>query len=89
MHCITPHSSLPNRSDRARRTLIYEYRAADSFPIYFGEKIVQDEKMVHHLRGNSARFARFGGPSPLVPRIQRDVTSLYDLQARAKAQAAG
>jgi ectoine hydroxylase-related dioxygenase (phytanoyl-CoA dioxygenase family) len=30
MHCITPHASLPNRSARARRTLIFEYRAGDS-----------------------------------------------------------
>src|SRR5882672_3732962 len=36
MHCLTPHSSLPNRSNRGRRTLIYEYRAADSYPIYLG-----------------------------------------------------
>ena len=37
MHCMTPLSSLPNRSDRARRTLIVEYRAAVAFPIFFGE----------------------------------------------------
>ena len=37
MHCVTPHSSKPNRSENPRRTLIYEYRAADAFPIYFGQ----------------------------------------------------
>src|ERR1051325_2598455 len=63
MHCLTPHASLPNRSDKGRRTLIFEYRAADSFPIYYGEKIVMDESHTHHLRGKPARFARFGGRS--------------------------
>ena len=29
MHCITPHSSRPNHSNRPRRTLIFEYRAND------------------------------------------------------------
>src|SRR5262245_21201593 len=37
MHCIMSYSSLPNRSSRARRTLIYEYRANDVFPIYYGK----------------------------------------------------
>jgi phytanoyl-CoA hydroxylase len=88
MHCLTPHASLPNRSDKARRTLIFEYRAADSFPIYYGEKIVHDESFVHHLRGEPARFARFGGPPPYVPRITKQTKSLYQLQAETKARVA-
>jgi ectoine hydroxylase-related dioxygenase (phytanoyl-CoA dioxygenase family) len=88
MHCLTPHASLPNRSDKARRTLIFEYRAADSFPIYYGEKIVQDESFVHHLRGKPARFARFGGPPPFVPKISKKTKSLYQLQAETKAKVA-
>ncbi len=88
MHCITPHSSLPNRSDKARRTLIFEYRAADSFPIYCGLKTVDDEALVHHLRGKPAQFARFGGPPPYVPQMPKTVKSLYQLQEKTKAEAA-
>jgi len=36
MHCVLPHTSLPNRSSHPRRTLIFEYRAADALPLYFG-----------------------------------------------------
>jgi phytanoyl-CoA hydroxylase len=79
MHCVLPHSSLPNRSAKARRTLIYEYRAADSFPIYYGEKTVDLELHAHHLRGSRAKFARMGNISPLVPTYPGKL-SLYQLQ---------
>jgi len=32
-HCLTLHSSLPNRSEKPRRSLIYEYRAADAIQL--------------------------------------------------------
>ena len=67
MHCITPHSSLPNRSISPRRTLIFEYRAADSFPIYFSDLVAESEKKAHHLRGRPANFSRFGGPPQFIP----------------------
>jgi len=86
MHCILPHSSLPNRSDRGRRTLIFEYRAADSFPIYYSEQTHLVESTPRLLRGKPAHFARFGGPRPLVPKIGR-YQSLYELQAQTKAKA--
>ena len=85
MHCILPHSSLPNRSESHRRTLIYEYRAADSFPIYFTQRVAALEYTTHHLQGERARFARFAGPDPLIPRFTQ-VKSLYQLQAEAKAR---
>lgn len=85
MHCITPHSSLPNLSDRSRRTLIYEYRANDAFPIYYGEMTTLAEAKVRPIRGVPARFARFGGPSPPVPNVGR-YASLYELQENAKKQ---
>jgi hypothetical protein len=85
MHCITPHSSLPNRSSRARRTLIYEYRANDAFPIYYGEMTNLAEAKFRMIRGRPARFARFGGPRPLIPNVGK-YTSLYELQNQAKAQ---
>ena len=85
MHCITPHSSLPNRSDSSRRTLIFEYRAADSFPIYFGNGDYIDflEEHAHHLQGEPARFARFGGPPAMIPHMSTP-KSLYTLQDEAK-----
>jgi len=85
MHCITPHSSLPNRSSRARRTLIYEYRANDAFPIYYGEMTNIAEAKFRLIRGKPARFARFGGPHPMIPNVGK-YTSLYELQSQAKAK---
>jgi ectoine hydroxylase-related dioxygenase (phytanoyl-CoA dioxygenase family) len=83
MHCITPHSSLPNCSARPRRTLIYEYRANDAFPIYYGEMTNIAEAKFRPIRGVPARFARFGGPRPPIPNVGK-YTSLYELQSEAK-----
>ena len=83
LHCLLPHSSLANRSETARRSLIFEYRAADSFPIYFSERVFHSEAKARHLRGKPARFARFGGPPPLIPAL-KEFKSLYELQARAR-----
>lgn len=86
MHCILPHSSSPNRSKKARRTLIFEYRAADSFPIYYGDQTVAAEAKLRTVRGKPAQFARLAGPAPLIPRIN-SYTSLYQLQEESKAKA--
>ena len=84
MHPITPHASLPNRSDQSRRTLIYEYRAADSFPIFYPHMNVAMQPKHRQLRGKPALYARLAGPAPLItPRGETSV-SLYELQARAK-----
>jgi len=85
MHCMLPHSSMPNRSEASRRTLIFEYRAADSFPIYYGEMTGFAEAKERPLRGKRARFARFGGPAPLIPNVA-EYRSLYELQERTKTQ---
>ena len=85
MHCITPHASLPNRSTRPRRTLIYEYRANDAFPIYYGEMTNIAEAKFRPIRGVPARFARFGGPRPPIPNVGK-YASLYELQSEAKKQ---
>jgi ectoine hydroxylase-related dioxygenase (phytanoyl-CoA dioxygenase family) len=87
MHCITPHSSLPNRSTRSRRTLIYEYRANDAFPIYYGEMTNLAEAKFRLIRGKPARFARFGGPRPPIPNVGK-YSSLYELQSQAKSMTA-
>ena len=83
LHGITPHASLPNLSDQSRRTLIYGYLAADCYPIYFGEMTSQVAN-IQMLRGKPARFARFGGPPPLIPSYTGLWKSLYQLQEEAK-----
>jgi phytanoyl-CoA hydroxylase len=87
MHCILPHSSLPNRSTKARRTLIYEYRANDSFPIFYGEGTVNAESKLRPIRGKPARFARNAGPPPFIPHYPSRFVSLYELQKQTKAAA--
>jgi ectoine hydroxylase-related dioxygenase (phytanoyl-CoA dioxygenase family) len=88
LHCIAPHASLPNRSDRPRRTLIYAYKAADCFPIYFGE-MTELSHRDQLLRGKPARFARFGGPAPPIPSSKGSWASLYQLQEESKAKSTG
>jgi phytanoyl-CoA hydroxylase len=88
MHCILPHSSLPNRSPRPRRTLIYEFRAADSFPIYYGENAHTAEQKRRPVRGKVAPHARFGGPPPLIPHYPSTLQSLYQLQEDSRSKMA-
>ncbi len=83
MHCVLPHASLPNTSPHPRRTLIYEYRANDSLPIWYGEMTATAEATYRPICGQPARFARFAGPPPLIPRVGK-YSSLYELQARSK-----
>ena len=85
MHPMTPHSSLPNHSEKPRRTLIFEYRAADSFPIYVRGYVEKFEGLMRQLRGKPSRFARFGGPPPMIPAMPEGTRSLYELQKAAKA----
>lgn len=70
MHCNTPHSSSANRSTRPRRAVIVEYRAADAFPIYFDPEMLDAKCPYRLLRGERARYARFGGPRPYIPVIR-------------------
>jgi len=88
MHPITPHSSHPNQSDHSRRTLIVSFRATDAAPIWFSERVTQAQKHAHLVRGKTARFARFGGPAPVLPRYGESgkFQSLYSLQDEAKKQ---
>ena len=86
MHPLTPHGSLPNTSPHARRTLIFEFRASDSFPIYFGELTHRNEQTAMHIRGDQPRAARVGGPTPVLPLLRDTIASIYDLQERSKAK---
>ncbi len=85
MHCLLPHASLTNRSDHPRRTVIFEYRAADSFPIFFGKSTAAAETRKRLIRGKAAQFARFGGPPPFIPNICDQFASLYELQEKTEA----
>jgi phytanoyl-CoA hydroxylase len=85
MHCITPHASLPNRSDKSRRTLIYEYRASDSFAIFYPQMNVAMQPKHRQLRGKPAKYARLAGPPPLLTPRSEVSTSLYSLQEKSKA----
>lgn len=84
MHCLTPHSSLPNKSASPRRTLIFEYRAADAYPIYHGPRVENDEKHAFQLRGARSPYARLAGPPPLIPAMPENFRSLYQLQEETK-----
>jgi phytanoyl-CoA hydroxylase len=80
LHPLSPHCSATNTSPDQRRVLIFEYRAADAFPIYNGSQIVGSEACAHHLRGERALFARFGGPPPAIYLPQGSPQSLFEIQ---------
>ena len=80
LHGLTPHASLPNESSSDRRTLIFAYRAGDAYPLYYGAVTVEDEAVPRPVRGRRGHHARFGGPPPIVPRIDA-TSSLYEIQA--------
>lgn len=84
MHCLTPHSSLPNRSSRGRRTIIFEYKATDAVEIEVPGGVTQTKTPPVLLRGKRAQFARFGKISPMIPRFSGVVSSIYDLQAQTR-----
>lgn len=86
MHAITPHASLPNRSTRPRRTLIFEYRASDAFAIYFPHMNVANQPKHRQLRGKPALYARLAGPAPLLTPRGETSSSLYELQAKMRAR---
>ena len=84
MHCMTPHASTTNRSNRPRRTLILSYRAADAFPIYYGEMTNHVEKHTRIVRGHQAQMARFTMKEFPVPYYKDRSASLYELQERSR-----
>ncbi len=84
MHCMTPHASVTNRSNRPRRTLILSYRAADAFPIYYGEMTSHVETHTRLVRGHRAQMARFTMKEFPVPHYKERSASLYELQERSR-----
>ena len=84
MHCMTPHASITNRSNRSRRTLILSYRAADAFPIYYGEMTSHVETHTRLVRGHRAQTARFTMKEFPIPHYKERSASLYELQERSR-----
>ncbi len=84
MHCMTPHASIANRSNRPRRTLILSYRAADAFPIYYGEMTSRIEAYTRLVRGDQTEVARFTMKEFPIPRYKEKSASLYELQERSR-----
>ncbi len=86
MHCMAPHASAPNRSDRPRRTLILSYRAADAYPIYFGETTVHSAECTRLVRGKLSAVARFTMKEFPIPSSRMQYASLYELQRAAREE---
>ena len=85
MHCLLPHSSLPNHSSSARRTLIFEYRASDALPILYSARAADTEEKARQLKGSPASFARLAGPPPRIPHLDNN-KSLYQLQEETQGE---
>jgi hypothetical protein len=86
LHGMTPHTSAPNKSRHARRTLILSYRAADAYPIYLGETTLHAEAHVRLVRGTELTNARLGTLATPIPKYEGVPKSLYDLQQRFREQ---
>jgi ectoine hydroxylase-related dioxygenase (phytanoyl-CoA dioxygenase family) len=84
LHCLTPHASRPNLSERQRRTLIISYRATDSFPIFVDNRTIEVEKYLRLVRGKTADSARMEFKSFPIPVYRGKEASLYDLQAASR-----
>lgn len=89
MHCMTPHASITNRSNRSRRTLILSYRAADAFPIFYGETTNRIEASVRLVRGHQYQVARFTMTEFPIPRHKQTTASLYELQEMSRKAESG
>lgn len=85
MHCMTPHASITNTSDKSRRTLILSYRAADAYPIYCGEMTHLVETHVRLVRGQRAPVARFTMTDFPIPHYEKRIASLYELQEQSRS----
>ncbi len=83
-HCLTLHASEENRSDKPRRVLIYQYRAADAM------QLVPDRSKARHygmlLRGRQDGTVRCETITYRLPThlVEDRLRSLYDLQEEFK-----
>jgi phytanoyl-CoA hydroxylase len=80
LHCMTLHYSNINTSNKPRRAFLPAYRAADAFPIYYGEHAAHNEADAYIVRGEKSKAARVvAGVWPL-PVAEKKFHSLYELQ---------
>jgi phytanoyl-CoA hydroxylase len=84
MHCMAPHASNLNQSDKPRRTLIVSYRAADAYPLYLMNRTDATEKYARLVRGSEVYRARFTMDEFPIPRYKDNIISLYQLQERSR-----
>lgn len=89
MHCLSPHASSTNRSERPRRTLILSYLATDSYPIYCGEMTHFGESNRRLVRGEPSRVARFELKEIAIPCYEHSVVSLYEIQSQYQEEESG
>ena len=82
LHCMTPHSSLPNASNKPRRTVIWGYRAADAYPVNIGDEGLVDVDRI--VRGQKSHNAIFEEMNLQVPMYPQKGMSLYEIQERSK-----
>lgn len=80
IHCLLLHYSPPNRSDQFRRAYLPAYRAADSYPIYFGPHASHNEPGIKLLRGSPSNSARVEAGNWVLPLAERKFGSLFELQ---------
>jgi len=85
MHCMTPHASVTNTSQRSRRTLILSYRAADAYPLYCGVMSTSADAHLRLVRGQYSSVARVTETRIPVPRYEHKIASLYELQEQSRA----
>ncbi len=84
LHCLTPHASQHNYSNRQRRTLIISYRATDSFPIFVNDRTEEVERYLRLVRGKPSKNARLTFNTLPMPTYLGKEASLYDLQASSR-----
>lgn len=80
VHPLLVHASEKNLSNRYRRAFIPAYRAADSFPIYYGPHSAHNEPNAKLLRGKPAKSARSDRGEWRLPIAEAEFNSLYEIQ---------
>jgi ectoine hydroxylase-related dioxygenase (phytanoyl-CoA dioxygenase family) len=80
LHCLTLHFSNVNRSDKPRRAFLPAYRAADSFPIYYGSHAAHNEADAKLVRGQKSKVARSEPATWRLPFPESAFNSLYEIQ---------
>jgi len=84
LHCMLPHSSLPNRSPKPRRTPHFRIPRVRFVSDLFQRSCEALRSQTHHLRGKPSTTARFGGAPPLIPRMKLQMSRWYESNWRQR-----